>query len=115
VPLTGRALAALDAVAPRFDTPLLLPAPEGGSLNLDNFRRRQWAPVVEAFGVQTPATLYDLRHTFASNALAAGVTVFELARVMWTGVRLIEKQYGALLDGAHNVIVSRRDALRGRG
>jgi hypothetical protein len=28
----------------------------------------------------TPATPYDLRDTFASNALAAGVAVFELAR-----------------------------------
>jgi hypothetical protein len=87
------------------------PAPEGGPLDLDNFRRRQWAPAVEASGVQTPATLYDLRDTFASNALAAGVTVFELARVMGTSVRMIEKQYGALLDGAHNVIANRLDAF----
>jgi len=33
----------------------------------------------------------DLRSTFASNALAAGVTVFEFARVMGTSVRMIEQ------------------------
>ena len=33
-----------------------------------------------------PARIYDLRSTFASNALAAGVDVFELARVMGTSV-----------------------------
>jgi hypothetical protein len=33
-----------------------------------------------------PAPIYDLRSTFASNALAAGVTVFELAKVMGTAV-----------------------------
>jgi hypothetical protein len=38
---------------------------------------------------------------FASSALAAGVTVFELARVMETSVAMIERHYGALLDGPH--------------
>jgi hypothetical protein len=57
------------------------------------------------------ARIYDLRSTFASNALAAGVTVFEFARVMGTSVRMIERHYGALLDGAHNVIASRLDAF----
>ena len=56
-------------------------------LNLDNFRRREWAPAIEASGVATPARIYDLRSTFASNALAAGVDVFELARVMGTSSR----------------------------
>ena len=36
----------------------------------------------EGARVATPARIYDLRSTFASNALAAGVTVVELARVM---------------------------------
>jgi hypothetical protein len=39
------------------------------------------------------------------------VTVFELARVMGTSVRMIEKHYGALVDGAHAWIVARLDAL----
>jgi hypothetical protein len=52
------------------------------------------------------------RRRDASNALAAaGVTVFELARVMGTSVAMIERHYGALLDGAHNVIASRLDAF----
>jgi hypothetical protein len=42
--------------------------------------------------------------------LAAGVTVFELARVIGTSARMIEKHYGALLDGAHTGIASRLDA-----
>jgi hypothetical protein len=52
-----------------------------------------------------------MRDTFASNALAAGVTVFELAKIMGTSVRMIERHYGALLDGAHAGIAGRLDAL----
>ena len=58
-----------------------------------------------------PGDPYDMRDTFASNALAAGVTVFELARVMGTSVRMIERHYGTLIDGAHAGITSRLNAL----
>ncbi len=36
--------------------------------------------------------------------------MFELARVMGTSVRMIERHYGALLDGATAGIASRLDA-----
>jgi hypothetical protein len=69
-------------------------------MNLDHFRYREGAPAVEASGVMTPARIYDLRSTFASNALAAGVSVFQLARVMGTSVGMTERHYGTLFDGA---------------
>jgi integrase len=110
VPLTGRAIDALERLPARFGG-LLFPSPAGGPLNLNNFRRRAWRPAVEASGVATPARIYDLRSTFASNALAAGVTVFELAKVMGTSVAMIERHYGTLIGGAVAGIAARLDAL----
>jgi integrase len=111
VPLSPGALDAFDAFPPRLDSRFLIPAQRGGVFDLDNFRRRQWAPAVEASGVRTPARIYDCRSTFASNALAAGVSVFELARIMGTSVAMIERHYGALLDGSGADIARRLGAF----
>jgi integrase len=43
---------------------------------------------------------YALRHTFATAALAAGLSVFELARDTGTSVDMIDRTYGHLARGS---------------
>ncbi len=111
MPLSPRALEALDELPAPLDTRLLISAERGGLLNLDNFRRREWAPAIEAGAISKPARIYDLRSTFASNAIGAGIDVFELARVMGTSIKMIERHYGTLLSGAAAGIASRLAAF----
>ena len=84
---------------------------EPGPFDVANFRRRVWGPAIDAAGIAKPARLYDLRSTFASNALAAGITMFELARIMGTSAKMIEQHYGTLIDTAHDAIVGRLELL----
>ena len=119
VPLTGAALAALDDVPPRIDSRYVFTTTrkcpgrnEPGPFDVANFRRRGWAPAIDAAGIAKPGRIYDLRSTFISNALASGLTVFETARVAGTSVKMIEAHYGALLDTAHDSMLERLEAVR---
>jgi hypothetical protein len=45
-----------------------------------------------------------MRHTFASFAIAAGISLFYLARVMGTSVEQIDRVYGHLLPDSEEYL-----------
>lgn len=103
VPLRRRAVDALQAHPWRIDTPLVYPGDRGGYLSLHDWRRDEWGPAVEAAGLPRLVP-YAMRHTFASFAIAAGVSLFYLARLMGTSVEQIDKTYGHLLPDSEEYL-----------
>jgi integrase len=115
VPLTDRALTALDELPVQLRTPVIFPSFSGGyrngagvgqpgHLNLRNWRRRHWTPALRAAGLERDGkpwlpVPYVLRHSFASWALEAGFDLWELARLMGTSALMIDRHYGHLAKG----------------
>ena len=61
--------------------------PRGTLLRRDYYNRSIWKPALTAAGLAEDTTFHDLRHTFASTALAEGVPISEVSR--WLGHRSI--------------------------
>ncbi len=105
VPLQQVALEALDALPRRNGSTLVFPAPRGGYLDLHNFRYRDWKPAQRELGIDPIRRIYDLRHSFATFALRAGISTFDLSRYMGASLTMIDRHYGHLAkDGRQHAI-----------
>jgi integrase len=97
VPLRSKVVDALEELPRRHS--VLFPNSVGGRIEINNWRSREWAPALEAAGVEH-CRIYDMRHTFATWSLAAGMSIFTLARRMGTSVLMIDRTYGHLARDA---------------
>ena len=56
-------------------------------------------------GIDPLRRVYDLRHTFATFALRAGISTFDISRYMGASLTMIDRHYGHLArDGRDHAI-----------
>jgi hypothetical protein len=113
VPLQARALAALERL-PTGGSPLLFPGERGSYLDIHHFRPFQWRPAQVAVGIKPLRRIYDLRHTFATFALRAGISTFDLSRYMGASLTMIDRHYGHLARDGREHAIQLLDALNVR-
>ena len=84
-------------------------APEGGFLRYDNFRRRVWAPAVEAAGLDG-LTFHQLRHTAATFMIDDGADPVQVKRRMGhENVQTTLNLYGHLFADREDELVAGLD------
>jgi integrase len=84
----------------RREVDLLFPSPQGGIWRKDNFMARVFRPAVRRAALKG-LTFHDLRHTYASLMVAAGVSAQVIAdQLGHSDARLVLQRYGHLYPGA---------------
>jgi integrase len=109
-PLQARALGALDRINGN-GSPLLFPGERGGYLDIHHFRPYQWRPAQKSAGINPIRRVYDLRHTFATFALRAGISTFDLSRYMGASLTMIDRRDGHLARDGREHAIKLLDAL----
>lgn len=72
---------------------LVFPSPEGGSIDLNNFRNRTWKTVLKGLGIEY-RKLYQTRHTFITLALETGkLDAKDVARIVGNSPEVIYRHY----------------------
>lgn len=109
IPLRLRILEALEQHPWRIDSPLVFVGDRGDYLDLHSWRRDEWYSALESAGVTTRVPC-AMRHTFASFSIAAGVSLFYLARLMGSSVEQIDRTYGHMLPDSEDYLRALLDA-----
>ena len=111
LPLQARALDALDRIDNCNGSALLFPGGRGGYLDIHHFRPFRWRPAQQMAGITPLRRVYDLRHTFATFALRARISTFDLSRYMGASLTMIDRHYGHLARDGREHAIKLLDAL----
>jgi len=80
---------------------LVFPAPEGGFIVQDNFRKRVWKKILEGLGLEYRVP-YQTRHTFITLCLDKGIDAKDIALWVGNSPEIIYKHYAG---SRHNLQV----------
>jgi len=99
---------------------LVFTAPRGGPVLAGNFYHRVWAPAVDRAvacgGLSRRPRVHDLRHTYASWQLAAGVALLTVSRRLGHETAAVTSDiYGHLTSEAEEAAVDAVEAAMTRG
>jgi len=129
VPLTSGLVADLKRwrlACPNGDLDLVFPSPRGRPLSASNFLKRVFYSAFERAGFEraelTSARFrfHQLRQTFATQALAAGISVSEVSRYLGhSSIGVTLSVYAHVLPGGHDAarakLADLYDGIAGRG
>lgn len=87
---------------------------DGGPLDGLNMLRRHWKPAQERAGVSPVGTLKDLRHTFASWLVQAGVPLQEVQRLLGHASIVTTQRYAHLGDSQNAAVLRALEAQGGQ-
>lgn len=76
----------------RSDSEIVFPSKTGKPIQIGDFRARHWKPVLLELGIEY-RTPYQMRHTFITQCLEAGVDVKDVARLVGNSPGTIYKNY----------------------
>lgn len=82
----------------RSDSEIVFPSKTGKPIQIGDFRTRHWKPVLLELGIEYRKP-YQMRHTFITQCLEAGVDVKDVARLVGNSPGTIYKNYAGKKKG----------------
>jgi len=91
-PCNGQVQKILGEARSRWGSEIVFPSVTGQPINTSNFRKRQWKAVLEILGIEYRKP-YQMRHTFITLCLDAGVNPKDLAARVGNSPEIIYRHY----------------------
>lgn len=101
----------VDHAAGRCPGPLVLTSEEGRPLRNSNWAYRAWTPAVELSGVGH-ARIHDLRHTYASWLLQAGISLADVGQLLGHVSTQTTQRYAHLAGTPNAAVLAALSATR---